>query len=47
MSLKQMQQLDRPLSMSIDEYIERIGKGEMVKEQGLTVGFNGTTAEDL
>lgn len=43
MSLKQMQQLDRPLSMSIDEYIERIGKNEMVKEQGL----NGTTAQDL
>lgn len=47
MSLKQMQQLDRPLSMSIDEYIERIGKGEMVKEQGLTQGLNGTTAQDL
>lgn len=47
MSLKQMQQLDRPLSMSIDEYIERIGKGEMIVEQGLTQGLNGTTAQDL
>lgn len=43
MSLKQMQQLDRPLSMSIDDYIERIGKSEMITEQGL----NGTTAQDL
>ena len=43
MSLEQMRQLDRSLAMSIDDYIERIGKNEMVKEQGL----NGTTAQDL
>ena len=35
--------MDKPLSMSIDEYIERIGKNEMITEQGL----NGTTAQDL
>lgn len=39
--------MDKPLSMSIDEYIERIGKGEMIVEQGLTQGLNGTTAQDL
>ena len=35
--------MDKPLSLSIEEYMERIGKGEMLMEQRL----NGTTAEDL
>ena len=35
--------MDKPLSLSIEEYMERIGKSEMYMEQGL----NGTTAEDL
>jgi hypothetical protein len=35
--------MDKPISLSIEEYMERIGKGEMLMEQRL----NGTTAEDL
>jgi hypothetical protein len=35
--------MDKPISLSIEEYMERIGKGEMLVEQRL----NGTTAEDL
>ena len=35
--------MDKPLKLSVEEYMERIGKGEMLVEQRL----NGTTAEDL
>ena len=35
--------MDKPLSLSIEEYIELIGKRNMEMEQRL----NGTTAEDL
>jgi hypothetical protein len=34
---------EKPLKLSVEEYMERIGKGEMLVEQRL----NGTTAEDL
>jgi hypothetical protein len=34
---------DKPFKISYEEYMERIGKNEMMAEQGL----NGTTAEDL
>jgi uncharacterized membrane-anchored protein len=37
---------DKPFKISYEEYMERIGKNEMMAEQGLK-GLNGTTAEDL
>lgn len=37
---------DKPFKLSYEEYMERIGKNEMMAEQGLK-GLNGTTAEDL
>jgi hypothetical protein len=37
---------DKPFKISYEEYMERIGKNEMMAEQGLN-GLNGTTAEDL
>jgi len=38
---------DKPFKISYEEYMERIGKNEMMAEQGLGLGLNGTTAEDL
>ena len=39
MSLKQMQQLDKPLKLSVEEYMQTLGLPE--------AGLNGTTAQDL
>ena len=38
---------DKPFKISYEEYMERIGKNEMMAEQRLGLGLNGTTAEDL